>query len=884
MVKNEAKKSSIKVGKFDISSIEYKWRMKWEKEGTYEINLDRAKNPFYLLMMFPYPSAEGLHIGGVRTFSGVDIYGRYKRMRGFDVFMPFGLDGFGIHAENYALKIGAHPMKHAKVTEENFYRQIKEAGLAIDWSKTVETYKKEYYKWTQWVFVQMFKAGLARRKKSAVNWCPSCKTVLADEQVIDGKCERCDKQVIKKMLEQWFLGITEYAERLNNNIDKLDWPDTIKIAQRNWIGKSDGLLFESPVKDSLLKLKTFNAHFEAFMADTFIVIAPDHPLLEKLIEDVANRLEILDFCKKVLDRRKEEGFVDEKEVEGIFTGRYVVDPVGNGELPIWVASYALADYGTGIVKCSAHDERDFAFAKKYGIKMKTVLFPKDMKAREKVERQEVCYTDMVNGCLKEPVEFEGMRAGDLREDIIRYVEERGLAERKTNYKLRDWLISRQRYWGPPIPMIYCEKCAKKGKSWFDTLDAKKFRDENSGGNRYGEIQRSEVAGWYPDDNLPVELPYVENFKPMGRGKSPLANNQGFYKVVCPGCGDQARRETDVSDTFLDSSWYFLRYLATDWESIPFPVHNFLRNNTLYANKEDRDELDRKISCREKFLPVNMYIGGAEHAVLHLLYARFAAMFFYDCGFLDFDEPFSRFYAHGLIIKDGAKMSKSKGNVVSPDLYVKKLGADTLRMYLNFLAPFDAQGDFRDTGIEGMYRFLKRVWVLLGSRVDVAKKRQSLDEESLREMHRTIKGVTDDMEGLRFNTAIAKLMTWYNFLYKKEFVSLEEGEIYLRLIAPLAPHLAEELWEVLAGREKRSIHLESWPKFDSKYIKGENVNIVVQVNGKTRVMIEVGTSDIENQSYIENMAFKNDKLEKYLEGKKIVKIIYVAGKVLNFVVR
>ncbi len=895
--------------KYDPSTIEPKWQSKWEKDRLYHSDLQTAKRPFYNLMMFPYPSAEGLHIGGMRTFAGVDIYGRFKRMQGHDVFQPFGLDGFGIHAENYALKIGENPMKQAAVTEKNFYRQISESAIGVDWSRTVETYKPDYYKWTQWIFTELFKEGLAYRKKSPVNYCPSCKTVLADEQVIDGKCERCSSIVEKKNLEQWFFRITSYADRLLSNIDSspraendaghggagLNWTEKVKIAQRNWIGKSEGLIFTAPVKDSDMKIQTFSAHFEAFKADTFVVIAPDHPILEKLIENVPNKQEILDFSQKILNKRKEDGFTEDKNPEGIFTGKYIVDPVGNGDLPIWVASYALSEYGTGIVKCSAHDERDFAFAKKYGIKLKPVLFPQDPKLKGKVVNLEICYTDMKNGILSEPDEFVGRRAGAVRKEIIEHVVKKGFAKPISQYHLRDWLISRQRYWGPPIPMVYCQSCASKGHSWFTSSDAKKEKGMGISNFKF-QISNSaaEAVGWYPvpEKDLPVELPYIEDFKPLGTGGSPLANHPEFYEADCPECGKPARRETDVSDTFLDSSWYFLRYLATDWDDIPFPSVELAKSKKQKAihsassgqgSKEEIENFKLKIensAQRAAWLPVHMYIGGAEHSVLHLLYARFITMFLKDKGKISFEEPFARFFAHGLIIKEGAKMSKSKGNVVGPDVYIKKFGADTLRTYLHFLAPFNQDGDFRDSGVEGMNRFLKKVWNLFSMRLE-AELQTGIPEENLRMMHQTIKNVTGEMEELRFNTSIAFLMTYYNFLVKQENISKDELEVYLLMLSPFAPHLTEELWCQLGN--KQSIHLQKWPKYDEKHLVSDTVKIPVQVNGKLRSMVEVLTSDISDKVKIEKIAKLDVNTAKFLEGQTVKKLIYIEGKVINFVI-
>ena len=902
----------MKISKYAPSEIEKKWQKIWRENKIYSPDLDKAKKPFYNLMMFPYPSAEGMHVGNMYAFTGSDIYGRFKRMQGFNVFEPIGLDGFGIHSENYAIKVGRHPKEQAKISEKNFYRQLHATGNGFDWSRKVETYDPEYYKWTQWIFIQLFKAGLAYRKKAPVNFCPSCKTVLADEQVIDEKCERCSSIVEKKDLEQWFFKITTYADRLLNNLTKLDWTPKVKIAQKNWIGKSEGLIFTAPVKGSKLKIQTFSAHFQAFRADTFVVIAPDHSLLEELIEDIPNKKEILDFAKKIVQKRKSEGRVEEKNPEGIFTGKYIVDPVGNGDLPIWVANYAIKEYGTGIVKCSVHDERDFAFAKKYGIRLKPVLFPKDQKQKKRVENLEECYTDMVNGYLTEPDEFASKRAGDVRQKVIEYVVRKGLAKPKTQYHLRDWLISRQRYWGPPIPIIYCRKC------WEFKVQSSKFKVTE--GRDYAVIESREHAIIpVPEKDLPVFLPDVSDWKPKGTGKSPLANHPEFYKVACPECGAAARRETDVSDTFLDSAWYYLGYL--------------ILGNQKSKIKNQKFEWDKSVV--KKWLPVDMYIGGAEHSVLHLLYSRFLTMVFKDLGLISFEEPFTTFRAHGLLISGGAKMSKSKGNVVIPDQYIKKYGADTLRAYLMFAGPYEQGGDFRDTGIEGMHRFLKRVWVLVlksvlaGPAAHSSKgARSSLSfgtertarlwtpplaspaagsPHSLRMMHRTIKKVTEDIENLHYNTAISALMEYYNEISKiknpfgpssgRGQISKREIEVLLLLLAPFTPHMTEELWERIKNHESgikegnhnscfmlhASIHVHSWPSYDPRMLEEDEATIVVQVDGKVRDTIKNQKSKIKDQSEIESRARESERVKKYLEGKKVKKVVYVEGKIINFVI-
>ncbi len=883
MGKIEAKSQKKNESIYNIGEIELKWQRIWEEEGIYQPDMENAKRPFYNLMMFPYPSAEGLHVGSVFAFSGVDIYGRFKRMQGNDVFEPIGLDGFGIHSENHAIKTGTHPMEHARRTEENFYRQLHSIGNGFDWSHKLETYDPHYYKWTQWLFTELFKEGLAYRKKSPVNYCPSCKTVLADEQVIDGECERCSDAAEKRELEQWFFRITKYADRLLTNIEKLNWTEKVKIAQRNWIGRSEGARIEFKVQSSKFKVEVFTTRPDTLYGATFLVLSPEHPLTASLASK-----EVKDYIKSIEGKSDQDRIAAGKEKTGVFSGLYAVNPVNQEKIPIWIADYVLMGYGTGaIMAVPAHDGRDFEFAEKFGLEVKRVVTGEDgdtspIAIIEQVQEEE---GKMVNSGF-----LDGMNIHEATEKIMDHMEEKGWGKRETTFHLRDWLISRQRYWGPPIPMIYCESCASSGDSWFTTSEGKeqqrsKIKDQRS---KIIENSAHDMRGWYPveEKDLPVKLPYIEDYKPVGTGKAPLANYPDFYKTKCPACGHSAKRETDVSDTFLDSAWYFFRYISTGCRDAAF---------------------DKKLA--EKWLPVNSYIGGAEHAVLHLLYARFITMVLFDLGHISFEEPFKKFYAHGLIVKDGAKMSKSRGNVINPDEYIRKFGADTLRMYLHFLGPFDAGGDFRDTGIEGMHRFLKRVYTLfrkdqrsLRQGSGQAKiKDQKLNEEALRMMHGTIVGVTEDMEHLRYNTAIAKLMSYYNFLALRlrsgQAISDEEAEVYLKLLAPFAPYMTEELFQMIhaddwristdqpksARNQWQSIHKQPWPKSNSKYIQEDIVKIPVQVNGKLRDMLKVESSKLKVENYVEGEAIKSGKVAIYLKGKKIRKVIYVPGKVINFVV-
>src|SRR3989344_3510041 len=825
-----------------FSKIEKKWQKLWLKAGVYEPDLKSSskgnKDPFYNLMMFPYPSAEGLHIGSVRTFTGVDIYGRLKRMQGFDTFEPIGLDGFGINSENYALKIGKHPMKLAKVTEKNFYRQLEMIGNGFAWNEKLETYDPEYYRWTQWVFVQMFKKGLAYRKKSPVNWCPSCKTVLADEQVVAGECERCGSKVEKKNLEQWFFKITDYAEQLLRDLEDLDWSEKVKIAQKNWIGRSEGYSIKFPLvgvpgqEDRKHVVEVFTTRPDTLFGATFIVISPE---LAKRWFDIGWQASgsVAKYVDEALMRRgRGQDLELANEKTGVFSGINAIPPANQEKIPVWIADYVLDTYGTGaIMAVPAHDERDFEFAKKFDLPIREVISPdgRDHDLR-------VSFTD--RGVLINSGKFNGINNEVAKTEITDFAG----GEKKVHYRLRDWLISRQRYWGPPIPMIFCEACRTAGKG-----------------------ERPEMPGWYAvqEKDLPVKLPFIKDYQPQGTGTSPLAKSKEFYKVKCPGCKADAKRETDVSDTFLDSSWYFFRYIDTKNKKAPF---------------------DRWRA--RKWLPVHMYIGGAEHAVLHLMYARFITKVFKNWGLINFDEPFKKFRAHGLITKDGAKMSKSRGNIVSPDEYIKKFGVDVMRVYLAFLAPFDQGGDFRDQGITGITRFLARVGKLESK---LAKKStEALAEGSENIFHQTMKKVGEDIENLHYNTAISQLMVLLNKLETLPSVPWTVYENFLKMLAPFAPFLTEELWQKFkkakSFKKQNSIHLQDWPKFDKNKIKEDRFNLVVQINGKVRATLDAPVGISEKDA--EKLVFEDESIKKYFRppgGGSPKKTIVDPNRLINFVV-
>jgi len=1153
--------------KYDFARIEKKWQKVWQDQKLFEVDMEKAEKPFYNLMMFPYPSAEGLHVGGVYTYTGVDTFGRFKRMQGYDVFEPIGLDGFGIHSENYAMKIREHIEEVSKRTEKNFYRQLSSIGNMFDWSRTVETYKPEYYRWTQWIFLQMFKKGLAYQKKAKVNWCPSCKTVLSDEQVIQGQCERCESFVDKRELKQWFFRITKYADRLLKNLDWIDWPEDVKTNQRNWIGRSEGanIKFKVEVSDKEIgELGVFTTRPDTLFGATYMVLAPEHELVKKAKSGITNWKEVEKYISKAISKSEQERKNDEKIKTGVeLKGVFAVNPASGNKISIWVADYVLAGYGMGaIMAVPAHDTRDWEFAKKFNIKIESVVAPylfdtkyptredKETKKRDVVvaivrnkdKKEYLCLRwnkigwqsfitggidgeDIVNAAKREVLEesgyvdlkfvkeltgpifaeffrphkdsnviakfrylvfdlvsdkrvevdqkekdqheaiwvsedkiekflnvgnqkmawdclqsgekvftekgtvinsgfLNGLKTDEAKAKMIDWLEEKNIGKRSIDFKLRDWCVSRQRYWGPPIPIVWCKECAKRQKkrkvlmvhgfedagdgNWFSWLkkefekhDCEVFTptlktnkkpnleqwmeqlkpyieklDENSivighslgskaalhllernnkkvdkvflVASAIGNLKRdwkwlanrwkdSDVDSlkkfwetelvwdkinskigqafaivseddWYvdsenyknikledlrvelwdghrhfqqvenvqlrdfifenvfpdgdevpipvADDKLPVELPHMDDFLPEGTGKGPLARNKEFVKTTCPICGADAERETDVSDPFVDSSWYFFRYPSTEFGDVVF----------------DKERT-------KKWLPVDSYIGGKEHTVLHLLYSRFVTMVLNDLGYTEFEEPYKRFFGHGLITKEGAKMSKSKGNVVNPDDMIGKYGADTTRMYLRFLGDFSQGGDWRDSGVEGMNRFIKKLWNLFfeleGNGVGVG---------NLSMIDKTIKAVGEDLEKLSFNTAVARLMEFTNWIKENKEV-FNKDEVYrvketmALVFAPMTPHLAEEFWQDIGG--EGSVSIQKWPKYDKDKIVDDEIEIVVQVNGKLRDKIKV-PKDISEED-AKKLAKESVNVRKFTKEKEIKRIIYVPGKLVSIVV-
>jgi leucyl-tRNA synthetase len=799
------------VPNYDPQAVESRWQRRWAERHVNEPDLDRPARPFYNLMMFPYPSAEGLHVGNMFAFTGADIYGRFKRLQGFDVFEPMGFDAFGIHSENYALSVGTHPGKLIPRNIETFRRQLRRFGGMFDWRHELSTTDPAYYKWTQWLFLQLFKAKLAYKKRAAVNWCPKDKTVLANEQVINGRCERCDSLVEQRFLDQWFFRITDFADRLLTNLDRLDWSESTVALQRNWIGKSDGaeLVFATPAG---AKITVFTTRPDTVFGATYLVLAPEHPLVESLTA-AEQRPAVRAYQREVQGRDIVSRRVGDKTKSGVFLGSYARNPATGDAIPIWIADYVLMEYGTGaIMAVPAHDRRDFDFATQFRLPIRQVVRVGDEPLPAVSE----------DGTLMASGQFDGLECREGAKRIVEWLAAKHLATPKVQYRLHDWCISRQRYWGPPIPIIYCDRCGP-------------------------------VA--VPERDLPVELPFIEDFRPDDSGVSPLARHTEWYNVPCPQCGAPGRRETDVSDTFLDSSWYFLRYPSTEFTDRPF----------------DRQRTGT-------WLPVTTYIGGNEHAVLHLLYSRFMTMVLKDQGQLAFEEPFPKLRAHGLIVKDGAKMSKSRGNVVVPDAYIQQWGADTFRMYLMFLGPFQEGGDFRDEGITGIRRFLEKVWVLAHEAGPAPE--APVAPEVLTKLHQTIRKVTADTETLNYNTAIAAMMEYVNLVREQQAASPSTIRPLVLLLAPYAPHFAEELWTVLGGTE-RSVFEVRWPEYDESLLTGGSVEIAVQVNGKLRGRLTLGRG--ASQEQVVALALALDGVKKFVDGGKVRKVVFVPNRLVNLVI-
>lgn len=797
---------------YDASAVERKWQKKWEEAKSYEVDLKKAKNPYYSMVMFPYPSGDKLHVGHWYNFGPADSYSRFMRMQGKTVLAPIGFDAFGLPAENYAIKTGIHPDESITTNTETMTNQLKRIGCMYDWSKTLNTSKPEYYRWTQWLFLQMFKNNLAYRKEQDVNFCPKCQTVLANEQCQEGACERCDSEVVQQSMTQWFWKIKKYAQQLLDGLENLDWPDKTKLMQTNWIGRSEGCEVQFKIDGRDDSLAVFTTRVDTLYSGTFMVLAPEHPLVDGLT-DKDHEAEIRTYKMAAAKKTDLQRTDLAKEKTGAFTGSYVTNPLSGEKMPIWIADFVLGHYGFGAVFADAHDDRDFEFAKKYDIPLKTNLKPADGSDNTKIHNLNVCYTE--DGILYDSGEFDGMTSSEARKAITKWLEKNKQGKKIVNYRLRDWSISRQRYWGAPIPIVYDPE-----------------------GNPHP----------IPEEHLPWLLPKDVEFKPTGT--APLAQSKELKDRTEKIFGKGWTPEIDTMDTFVCSSFYQFRYLA----------------------EGNQKELIQK-DIEKNWMPVDMYIGGAEHACMHLIYARFVTMALKDFGFIQCEEPFKKLVHQGIITNQGAKMSKSKGNVVSPDEFIERHGADAFRMYLMFMGPFTEGGDWSDTGIKGVDRFVQRMWKILNTKVDQC----SVAVQA--KVHATVKKCTEDIPNLRFNTAIASLMELLNDLEKQGGISETGSSIVTRLLAPLAPHLAEELWEHIGG--EGFVIDQPWPQYDEELLKTDTVIVAVQVNGKVRGQIEVAT-DAEESDVI-SQAKQETNVSKHIEGKDIKKEIYVKNKLVSLVV-
>ena len=798
---------------YNHKEIEKKWRNIWEE---HPINVDDDKKPkYYCLDMFPYPSGSGLHVGHWRGYVLSDVWSRYKILNGYYIIHPMGWDAFGLPAENYAIKLGVHPSKSTAENIANIKRQMNEISAVYDWDMEVNTTDPEFYKWTQWIFVKMFKAGLAYEKEMPINWCPECKTGLANEEVVDGKCERCGEPVTKKNLRQWMLKITEYADRLLDDLDKLEWPEKVKKMQADWIGKSYGAEVDFSLEGREETIKVYTTRPDTLYGATFMVLAPEHALsMEITTKEQQSQVEEYIYqasMKSSVDR------LQDKEKTGVFTGSYAINPLNKELIPIWISDYVLADYGTGAIMCvPAHDDRDFEFAKKFNIPITQVI------AKDGVEDPDLKKAYTEPGIMIHSGEFNGMSSLDAKRDVPGILEERGIGKKTTNYKLRDWVFSRQRYWGEPIPIVHCEHCG---------------------------------AVPVPEEELPVLLPDVEKYQPTGTGESPLADMTDWVNTSCPQCGGPAKRETNTMPQWAGSSWYFLRYVDN-------------KNNKELISKEKA----------KKYLPVDMYIGGVEHAVLHLLYSRFYTKFLYDLGVIDFDEPFVKLFNQGMINgKNGIKMSKSKGNVVSPDDLVKDYGCDSLRLYELFVGPPELDSEWDEKGIDGVYRFINRFYHLV---MENKEKTISPTKELIKVRNQMIYTITERLESFSLNTVVSGFMEYNNKLIdlgKKGGVDKETLETAIILLAPFAPHVSSELWSQL-GHET-SVFEESWPVADENAMKEEEIELPIQINGKTKGTVSIPA----DASKEEILAKAKEAISDKLTGT-IIKEIYVPGRILNFVIK
>jgi len=808
------------MNKRDFKKQENKWQPVWESEGWYKaVDFEKKKKKKYVLVEFPYPSGEGLHIGHAFTMTGADVYARFNRMRGFNVLFPMGWDAFGLPTENYAIKTGIQPQLATKNNTDNFRRQMKKLAFSFDWEREVNTTDPDYYAWTQWIFIQLFKKGLAYKEEKPINWCPSCKIGLANEEVIDGKCERCGAESFKKNLSQWIVKITDYAEQLISGLEKTNFVPKVRAAQINWIGRSEGarVKFKLQGKFKGKELEVFTTRPDTLWGSTFMVVAPEHWLAQKL---KGSNEKIRKYIKAAGQKSELERAELEKEKIGVFSGVYALNPVNGEKIPVWISDFVLISYGTGaIMAVPAHDERDHAFAKKYQLPIIPVVKPK-----KKWDFSKAAYVDVDKGEMINSGFINGLKPSEAIKKTIAFLVKKKVGKKAVDYHLRDWIFSRQHYWGEPIPMINCSKC-----------------------------------GWQPveEKDLPIKLPEVEKYEPTDTGESPLANIKDWVNTTCPKCGGKAKRETDTMPNWAGSDWYFLRYTDP-------------KNKKALADMKNL----------QYWMPVDIYVGGDEHNTLHLLYSRFIYQFLHDLGVIpkSIPEPYYWRLSHGVILgEDGARMSKSKGNTIEPDKLWQKHGVDTLRVYMMFMGPFEGTMAWNDNALKGVVRFLDRFSAFITSNREKGSKQVKFA------LNKLIKKVTADLSTCQFNTSIAAMMGFLNQAEKENWkLEKKEKQTLVKLLAPFAPYLTEELWEEVGGKGR--VHWSAWPKVEEKYLRQEKVKIIVQVNGKLRGMVEIKSDKAKEQKQVEAQAKKDPKVAKYLKEKKIVKTIFVPSRLVNFVVK
>jgi len=856
--------------KYDPAKIESKWQKRWEEWGIYKTPDPpeaEGKKTLYVLDMFPYPSGAGLHVGHTRIYTASDVLARYFRMRGYNVLHPMGWDAFGLPAENDAIRKKINPNKLVPQNIANFKRQMKMLGFSYDWEREINTSDPSYYKWTQWLFIQFFKMGLLYQKEVPINWCPHCKTGLANEEVLPGGIhERCGKPVVKREMKQWLFRITSYADRLLNDLEGLDWPQSIIEMQRNWIGRSEGTNIKFSIFNSQFSNQTvevFTTRPDTIFGVTALVLAPEHPVVASLLSSKfkiqSSRLtEVRRYVEASKRKSELERTELTKEKTGVFTGLFAKNPVNGEKIPVWVADYVIGWYGGGAVMLvPAHDQRDFEFAKKYELPIKIVVDHASVSSSSRALSEAF----EGEGILVNSGEFSGLPTETARRRITEWLEKKGWGRRAVSYKLRDWIFSRQRYWGEPIPLVYCEECAKKGITWWDLPEADSFKPPKS-------PKDPNLAGWFPvpEEELPLKLPYVEKYEPTGTGEGPLAAIKDWVNTKCPHCGGPARRETDTMPNWAGSCWYFIR---------------FAQKQEAQGKKQKLEkEWERAMEEGEKWLPVDWYLGGAEHAVLHLLYARFWVKAMYDLGLVKFKEPFLRLRSVGMVQgEDGRKMSKSLGNVVNPDDVVEAFGADTLRVYEMFMGPFGQAINWSTSGVEGAHRFLKKVWTLSQNSQDSSN---ATPISLKRKLHRLIKKVGEDIENIKFNTAIAAMMEFMKEMSNvKCQMSNEDWGIFLRLLAPFAPHITEELWSKLPKSPKHpnSIHQQPWPSYDPQLLEEEEVTIIVQVDGKVRDRLRVKKDTARAKLY--DLASRRPNVKRFLSGRRVKEMYLVKNRLINF---